>query len=436
MLMQSAVAWSQEPAGQPDARPTGLPSKVEWTFNFDASWGTFGYANPLFTNPKDEPSQDLSSQWFEGYALPALSGKWTSGAGELYGKISAVGERTYGSAPSLAGSDASSFHIEDLNVGWRSSVVPDSSDGHLFDVSVGRAPYQLGHGFLIYDGAGDGGSRGGYWTAPRKAFAFVVVGRFAPAPHRAEIFYLDKDEVPENDTGSRLWGANYEVNIGEQSIVGVTYTKWFADEDIDPAREGLNVFNARAYTTPVQALPGLSLEVEYALEKNGEARDSTAWTIQGAYELTDVLWKPKLSYRYAFFEGDDVETPADEGFDPLFQGFYDWGTWWQGEIAGEYFLSNSNLISHMVRGNLTLSDAVTSGLLFYKFTLDQPASFATGVTDRGLAIELDWYTDWTINDNFTATFVAAWADPGNAVRQAFARSDHFAYGMVLLAYSY
>ena len=26
-------------------------------------------------------------------------------------------------------------------------------------------------------------------------------------------------------------------------------------------------------------------------------------------------------------------------------GFSDWGTWWQGEIAGEYFLSNSNLRS-------------------------------------------------------------------------------------------
>ena len=70
------------------------------------------------------------------------------------------------------------------------------------------------------------------------------------------------------------------------------------------------------------------------------------------YEFGDVAWKPKLSYRYAFFEGDDPATATNEGFDSLIPGFYDWGTWWQGEIAGEYFLSNSNLISHQVRLHL------------------------------------------------------------------------------------
>jgi hypothetical protein len=38
----------------------------------------------------------------------------------------------------------------------------------------------------------------------------------------------------------------------------------------------------------------------------------------------------------AFFQGDDPDTASNEAFEPLFPGFYDWGTWWQGEIAGEY----------------------------------------------------------------------------------------------------
>ena len=50
--------------------------------------------------------------------------------------------------------------------------------------------------------------------------------------------------------------------------------------------------------------------------------------------------------------------PANEAFDPLFLGFYDWGTWWQGEIAGEYFLSNSNLISHQVRAHVAPTEPV------------------------------------------------------------------------------
>jgi hypothetical protein len=35
-----------------EARPTGLPAKIAWTFNFDAGWGSFGFANSLFTQPQ------------------------------------------------------------------------------------------------------------------------------------------------------------------------------------------------------------------------------------------------------------------------------------------------------------------------------------------------------------------------------------------------
>ena len=74
-----------------------------------------------------------------------------------------------------------------------------------------------------------------------------------------------------------------------------------------------------------------------------------------------MAWKPKISYRYAFFQGDDPTTAVNEAFDPLLPGFYDWGTWWQGEIAGEYFLSNSNLISHAGCGSrVTPSESLSA----------------------------------------------------------------------------
>ncbi len=62
-----------------------------------------------------------------------------------------------------------------------------------------------------------------------------------------------------------------------------------------------------------------------------------------------TAWETTLYYRYAFFEGDNPDTLTNENFDPLFPAFYDWGSWWQGEIAGEYFLANSNLITNMLR---------------------------------------------------------------------------------------
>ena len=432
-----AARAQDPPPEQPEERPTGLPSPITWTFNFDAGWGTFGFANSLFDNPK-EPGveENLSDQWFEGYVKPALSASYaTASSGVIYGKISVVGERTYGSVPESFGQDVSSFGPEDMYIGWKSGTSPDAAENTL-DFTVGRAQYRLGHGFLLYDGAAEGGSRGGYWTNARKAFQFAAIGKFQPGPHKVEFFYLDKDELDENDSGSRLWGTNYEYSVGEATTLGATYMKWFADDAFNPGRDGLDVFNVRAYTAPLTKLPDLSFEFEYAGERNGDALDSNAWTLQGGYALSDVTWKPTLSYRYAFFQGDDPATPANESFDALFLGFYDWGTWWQGEIAGEYFLSNSNSISHLVRADVTPSDKVGAGLLFFRFSLDQPGALGPEVTDNDVAFETDAYVDWKVNTNFTVSVVAAYADPKKAVQQASGRTKNFAYGMVYVGYSF
>ena len=110
-----------QPPSQPEERTTGLPPHVEWKFNFDAGWGTFGFANSYYNNPKGTEQEDLSDQWFEGYAKPSLSATYKlASSSELYGKVSVVGERTYGSVPAAFGTDVSSFAPEDLSFGWRS----------------------------------------------------------------------------------------------------------------------------------------------------------------------------------------------------------------------------------------------------------------------------------------------------------------------------
>jgi hypothetical protein len=424
------------PAEESEARDTGLPKALDWTFNLDAGWGAFGFANSLFTNPKEGVATNLSDQWFEGYVKPALSGSYTFAASsQLYGKVSAVGERTYGSVPSDFGQDVSSFQAEDLAIGWRSGDALALGENAV-EVTIGRAPYQLGRGFLLYDGTAEGGSRGGYWTNARKAFQFAAIGRFRPGPHAIEAFYLDKDELEEYDTGSRLWGLNYEYRLDDDTTFGGTYMKWSAHPDLEPGRDGLQVLNLRAYTKPVRRLPGLGLDAEYAAERNGDALDSNAWTLQGSYELARATWTPTISYRYAFFQGDDPASPANEAFDPLFLGFSDWGTWWQGEIAGEYFLSNSNLVSHQVRAHVAPGDALGAGLIVYGFRADAPASYGEGVTDRDIAFETDLYADWKVNGNFTVSVVAAYADPGKAVQQATGRTKNFVYGMVYVGYAY
>ena len=110
-------------------------------------------------------------------------------------------------------------------------------------------------------------------TAPRKAEAAAGIGptrakpsssrrfrRVKPGPHLGEFFYLDKDELDENDTGTRLLGATTSPSRRENTTIGATYMKLFAHEDIKPGRDGLNVFNVRAYTAPLTNRPGLSFD--------------------------------------------------------------------------------------------------------------------------------------------------------------------------------
>lgn len=441
LLIGSTQAGAQDPVPTPppapaqEERPTGLPKKGHWTFNFDAAIGTFGFANSLYTNVRPDPSGNLSDNWAESFVKPAVSATFNLGQGELYGKISAVGERTFAAPPSLVGEAASSFQVEDLSLGWRSGKSIGNSE-NVLDFTVGRTQYKIGHGFLLWDGAGEGGSRGGFWSNARKAWEFAAITRVKPKNHTFEVFYLDRDEVPESDTGTRLWGANYELAVGDASTFGASYLKFYADPEARPDRDGLNVFNLRAFTAPIRTAPDLSFEFEYAREENGDLLRSNAWTLQAGYEMSKVSWTPKLSYRYAFFEGDDPATPTNEGFDSLLPGFYDWGTWWQGEIAGEYFVSNSNLISHQVRLHLAPSESVATGLIFYRFLLDKPAAYGPAVTAKDVAFEFNSYTDWKLNANFTLSLIAAFNNPGAAVQQAFDRTKNFAYGMVYLAYSY
>jgi hypothetical protein len=429
-----AATQAQEKEEEKKTVPPGLPAGLDWSFNFDATWGVFGFANSLYTNPKPEqPSGNLSDNWMEGSIKPALSAEYTMGSSaQIYAKASAVGARTYNAPPPLVGAEASSFDVEDLYIGWRSGTSLGIGEDAL-EFTFGRAPYQLGHGMLLWDGASDGGSRGGYWTGARKAFELAAIGRFKPGSHTLEGFYLDKNDLPETDSDSKLWGVNYEYAIGEDTTLGATYMKWSADAAVAPQRDGLDVYNARIYTAPLPNFKALSFEAEYALEDNGDALNSTAWSILAAYQF-ESAWKPKLSYRYAFFEGDDPATPKNEAFDSLLTGFSDWGSWWQGEIAGEYFVSNSNLISHQLRLHAEPSEAIATGLIFYSFRLDNAE--AAGATSDDVAIELDWYMDWKVNDNFLVSFVAATAEPGDAVEESSGRTDTFWYGMVFGAYSF
>src|SRR5262245_10405167 len=170
-------------AQEPEARPTGLPiKKATWTFNLDAGLGLFGFMNSLYVPVHPDPSGDLGDNWIESFVKPARSVTYPMGRGQVFGKVSAVGERTVAAPPPLVGEEASSFLVEDLYLGWRSGP-PAGGEGNLLEFTVGRAQYKIGHGMILWDGGGEGGTRGGYWSNARKAWEFAGVARVTPKNH-------------------------------------------------------------------------------------------------------------------------------------------------------------------------------------------------------------------------------------------------------------
>ena len=264
----TTVAAPADTAVAVEARPTGLPKGVKWQFNFYAGLGAFGFANSLYTNVRPDPSGDLGDNWLESYIKPALSGSVAVGKSEVYGRVSVVGERTFSAPPPLVGTEATSFGPEDLYVGWRSGTSLGSSE-NLLDFTVGRAVYRIGHGMLLWDGAAEGSTRGGFWSNARKAWAFAGIARVRPKIHTFEAFYLDRNEIAGHDAASRVWGFNYQIAPGKYTVLGATYLHTLSDSNA--ARNGQNVFNLRAFTAPLPMLRDLSIEAEYAYEDNGRA---------------------------------------------------------------------------------------------------------------------------------------------------------------------
>ncbi len=421
------MVWSvQLNAQTADSQNTG----TTWDYGVLVSMGYFNFRNSLFAEIDPDPPGNLSDDWGEFFVRPWVSFERSGDAGTWFGVASWAYARTGDDASEISGGHAGSTDFDNLYLGWRFGS-PQSGQ---FEVTGGRIPYIIAHGFLLADGFADGGSRGGLWSNPRKAWGPAARIQYLGAGHTVDVFYLERDERPEWDPHTRLSGINYQwQSVDSAWTLGASYLAFKAN-DLDPELDGANVWNLRLYTTPFPV--PLTIEAEWAWEDNGLALDSTAWYVQPYWTWEETPWQPTLYYRYAYFEGDNPDTRANEDFNPLFPDFYDWGSWWQGEIAGEFFLSNSNLKTHMLRLHIKPNSSIGTGLIYFDYLLDQPGSYQGGVASDKLAREINWYMDWKVNKMFTFSFVLARNNPGPAVEEAFGRSESFRYGMIYLAFSY
>jgi hypothetical protein len=286
--------------------------------------------------------------------------------------------------------------------------------------------YRIGTGLLVDDGSADGGDRGGWYLGMRKSFSQALVASLDSETWLFEVFELS-NQPRAGDTRGEAHGANVEYRFGAGAALGTSYLH--VDTD-DASSETLDVYSARASW---RAGNGLTLAAEYVEEGSGQI-DATGYYAQLGYALDSRAWSPELRLRRATFSGDDPATPLDERFREIAYGMTEWGSWYQGEITGEYALGNGNLESWLARLTLEPGDAVTLDVLYYRFTLGQPVSFGATADDWG--DELDFTVEWAASETVAVTGVLGLLRPGNAAEQIVGGGNDWAHAMLLVSYSW
>lgn len=402
------------------------------TLNADIEVGLGGFLadNPNFgTGRVDLRSGENTgdSQHAEGFVEPSLSFTYApGGAFELYGAGSVVLGTTVGEGDAGGFTDGTDGDVglELANLGARLSF-GGGENPWVLDVTAGRANLSIGNGWLFTDGNFDTFSDTNFWLAPRTAFRRAGILDLSNGTFGIKGFYVEADS--DNDRSEVLGGdLRFTGDYGEW---GILYAQIGEARDVNFARDGMEMVSVRALGVPVPGVEGLSLSAEYTEQFGSDAGndfDANAYYGQAAYTFAGHSWAPTLTYRYAHFSGDS--TPDDgniDAFDPLFYGFTDgYGTWFQGEIVGEYLLFNSNQRNHMVMLSAAPSEALSVGAIYYRFSLDEKNYFGTPVTDRHFADEINLFADYTLSENVFLSAVAGVAFPGDGAEQAFGDDDN------------
>jgi hypothetical protein len=400
----------------------------------------YGNSNAWFGEAKENIGGNPDN-WWETGAVPGIEGSYfTKSAGEIFGRIDMVSQTSTnldGAGSNLFFNDeGSKTLLNDAYLGWRSGDLFSSLGQDFLDIRLGKQAYNVGDGFILHTQSSNGKDRGGFWLGQNSSSEFTALVRTKTGAFQGDLVYFKPNDnvCIEDDcsrSGTDLTGVTLDYDFDKAgSLGGGFYTLSSDDNEL---RDGMDVYDLRYEVKPFAAFDGpaawqpLAFKAEYVYEKNDSKLEASGYYASASYNWEGVKWTPTVSYRYAGFEGDKSDTTKSENFDSLYYGFSDWGTWYQGEIIGEYVLDNSNLNTHMVSLNVKPTKSVSINLFYYKFLVDRKESF--GVTSNDFADEVDLAIDLIPNDNLWFSFVLAWAKPDDAAKEYTGGKDDWVYGM-------
>jgi hypothetical protein len=343
--------------------------------------------------------------------------------GTLFAEATGVYTRSSGDDPSGVTEGLSSPEslttLEQGRLGWKTDAPWTGLERSTVSVQLGRFDYSIGTGMIVNDGGSDGGDRGGWYLGMRKAFQNGALVSLDSDDLDVQAFRF-KNNPRRGGPQGEARGANADYKFGNSGVsIGGTFMRVYPEG----SQADADVYDGRASWTVLSS--GLTFSGEYAYEDSNDI-SGKGYYAQATYEFGEVAWKPSLTYRYALFNDE---------FNGLAYGYTDYGYWFQGEIAGNYPLSNNNLKSNMLRAKVTPTDKITMNLFYYNFKFDDPTSVAPGVTSDDFGDEVDLTFDWQATDRLYVIVVLAQLNPGNGAEQWTGGSKDWKYGMLNVSFT-
>ena len=440
--------------GEAGGPPADEHARLPQTLGFgEMQWGHFYleptlnaqlyfpvYSNPGFGGQWSFGPVERAGLWFEHSNEEGLNARYVLGDEGKYGTVTARVSGLFSMTTSQPDGPVcnthgttSSYSLESLYGDWKSGDLFPSLGHNALEISGGNQNYQVFDGLMFWDGGQDCSGRGANWLSARKAFKATAIAKLTLKDGLTlEAFHLKYNDHPSTDTelfGERMEWATDDFYM-KHLKVGFMYFHIYNSRNV--ARDGMNGAYFYNEANPFPFLPDFSYKASFVRETNSGLPAGYGWYAGVAYEFSKVGWTPKIGYRYASFS---------EHYDGLFTGLPDWGSWFQGEILGEYVLSNNNLLSHQFRLTLKPTERVTTNLIYYHFLLDnrnQPFSITQplAVSSRALADEVDLIFDVTMTNWWSITATLAMANPNKAFTQAVNGSGTWVGGYVYMNFNF
>lgn len=327
-----SAAWAQSDGGA-SRLPTSETSLGTFQPGLELGIQTLAYSGAFWNlGATQNPSANYNPNkfWVETYFKPSLS--YNSRLNDnlsLYGAVSFIGSFT-SNIDLFEYGNTGRFLIEQAFLG-----VNFNTDALQIDLSAGPQNFRLGTGMLLGVGGGNGFERGALVFGPRQAWANTAIAKFSANGSTLSTFYVDPNELASADTYTRIAGGSYQYENGSNRFL-ISYGKILSSEAPYPVATGASspipiailpngrsgmqfVYGATAFTPFSEALPGLFVELDGALEwKSQIAMRAFGWRAVLGYSANDLSFRPTFRLTYQTFSGDKPETETYERFDPLF----------------------------------------------------------------------------------------------------------------------